>query len=116
MLATGDRVHQQTRLAVSAAQQQAALTHCKAEMMCNACDHCGVAFLTFTLPLLPQDTALLEYERRVSAMKSAARMQRTLQRKEQVLEERRASILAAEAAAEFRMQQKEEVSKLTKYC
>lgn len=56
-----------------------------------------------------QDTAMLEYERRVSALRSAARMQRTRQRKEEVLEERRAAILAAEEAAEFRMQQKEEV-------
>lgn len=56
-----------------------------------------------------QDETLIEYERRLSAAKSAARMQRTLQRKEQVLEERRQVILAAEAAAEMRMQQKEEV-------
>lgn len=59
--------------------------------------------------MLLQDTAVLEYERRLSALKSAARMQRTLERKEQVLEQRRTAMLAAEAAAEFRMQQKEEV-------
>jgi hypothetical protein len=59
--------------------------------------------------VLLQDETLIEYERRLSAAKSAARMQRTLQRKEQVLEERRQAILAAEAAAEMRMQQKEEV-------
>jgi hypothetical protein len=56
-----------------------------------------------------QDIALLEYERRLSAAKSAARMQHTLQRKEQVLEARRQAVLAAEAAVEMRMQQKEEV-------
>lgn len=60
--------------------------------------------------LLPlQDTALLEYERRVSAARTASRMQRTQARKEQVEEERRAAILAAEAAAERRLQQKHEV-------
>lgn len=53
---------------------------------------------------------MLEYERRISAAKSTARMQRTLERKEQVLEERRQAVMAAEAAAEMRMQQKEEVS------
>lgn len=63
--------------------------------------------------MLLQDTAVLEYERRLSALKSAARMQRTLERKEQVLEQRRTAILAAEAAAEFRMQQKEEVRNKT---
>jgi hypothetical protein len=52
---------------------------------------------------------MLEYERRISAAKSTARMQRTLERKEQVLEERRQAVMAAEAAAEMRMQQKEEV-------
>lgn len=56
-----------------------------------------------------QDGAVLEYERRMSALRSSARMQATLMRKEQVLEERRQAVLAAEAAAEFRMQQKEEV-------
>ena len=59
-----------------------------------------------------QDTTLLQYERRLSAAKSAARMQHTLQRKEQVLEARRRAVLAAETAAEMRMQQKEEVSLL----
>jgi hypothetical protein len=54
---------------------------------------------------------MLEYERRISAAKSTARMQCTLQRKEQVLEERRQAVMAAEAAAEMRMQQKEEVSR-----
>jgi hypothetical protein len=39
-------------------------------------------------------------------------MQRTQARKEQVQEERRAAILAAEAAAERRLQQKHEVQKL----
>lgn len=53
---------------------------------------------------------MLEYERRLSAAKSAARMQHTLQRKERVLEARRQAVLAAEAAVEMRMQQKEEVS------
>lgn len=45
----------------------------------------------------------------MSAAKSAARLQHTLARKEQVLEEKRAAVLAAEQAAERRVQQKQEV-------
>lgn len=46
----------------------------------------------------------------MSAARCAARIQRTLARKEQVLEEKRTAVLAAEEAAERRLQQKLEVS------
>eukprot|EP00775_Hariotina_reticulata_P010246 gene10246-10404_t len=55
------------------------------------------------------DAAVLDYERRVSAAKSAARQQTTQARKEQALEIKRAAVLAAEAAAQRRMQHKHEL-------